>query len=105
MEAPPAAMATVNERGTIETANSAAVELLAPRSGPLIGKPVAGFLPPLHYASHGDGGPQFRTSMECRGYAGNGKPFVALFWFSTFKQHDSKAGTNIGNVREEQSVD
>jgi two-component system, LuxR family, sensor kinase FixL len=48
VEAGPAAMLIVNERGTIEMANSAAVELLAPRRGSLIGQPVACFLPPLH---------------------------------------------------------
>ena len=59
-------MVIVNGRRTIEAANSAAVELLAPRSGFLIGQPVAGFLPPLRYALHGDGGPQLRTSMQAK---------------------------------------
>ena len=105
VEAGPAAMLIVNERVTIETANSAAVELLAPRSGPLIGQPVAGFLPSLHYALHGDGRPQFRTSMQCRGYRGDGKPFLALVWFSTSKQGmTQRLAAIIADVREQQGV-
>jgi len=101
----PLAMVIVNDRGTIEAANAAAVELLAPRSGFLIGQPVAGFLPPLHCALHGDGGPQFRTSMQCRGYLGSGKPFLALVWFCTSKQGmTQKLAAIIADVREHQSV-
>jgi PAS domain-containing protein len=104
-ETGPLAIMIVNDCGTIEAANSAAVELLAPRSGLLIGQPVAGFFPPLHYALHGDGGPQFRTSMQCRGYLGNGRPFLARVWFSTSKQGMTpKLAAIIADVREQQSV-
>src|SRR5215469_4572871 len=44
VETSPAAIVTVDERGFIELANRAAVDLLAPRDGHLIGNPIAAFL-------------------------------------------------------------
>ena len=78
----PVAMVTVDERGAIELANRAAVELLAPRNQHLIGRPIAGFLPALHYALRWEDGPQFRTSMQGRGHRDNGQSFRARVWFS-----------------------
>ena len=50
VETSPAAIVTVDERGFIELANHAAMELMAPRTGDLIGNPIAAFLPELHHA-------------------------------------------------------
>jgi len=86
VETGPVAMVTVDVRGSIETANCAAVELLAPRDGQLIGQPIAGFLPALHYALRSEGVREFRTAVECRGHLGNGQPFLAQVWFSTYRQ-------------------
>jgi PAS domain S-box-containing protein len=86
VETSPAAIVTVGEQGFIEVANRAAVELLAPRSGDLIGYPIAAFLPELHHALRWEEAPQFRASMQCRGQRGNGESFTADIWFSTYKE-------------------
>src|ERR1035438_2202590 len=81
-----AAIVTVDERGFIELANRAAAELIVPRDGHLVGNPIAAFLPELHHALRWEEGPQFRTSMQCRGHRGNGESFTADVWFSTYKE-------------------
>lgn len=88
VETSPAAIVTVDERGFIELANRAAVELIAPHEGELVGNPIAAFLPELHHALRWEEGPQFRTSMQCRGHRGNGETFTADVWFSTYKEGD-----------------
>jgi PAS domain-containing protein len=82
------AMLTVDERGVIVFANLAAVEFLAPRDRRLVGRPVAGFFPALHYALRWEDAPQFRTSMECRGHRHNGQPFLARVWLSGFMERN-----------------
>jgi two-component system, LuxR family, sensor kinase FixL len=86
VETSPAAIVTVDERGFIELANRAAAELILPRDGHLVGNPIAAFLPELHHALRWEEGPQFRTSMQCRGHRGNGESFMADVWFSTYKE-------------------
>jgi len=86
VETSPAAIVTVDGRGFIELANQAAVELLAPRDGHLIGNPIAAFLPELHHALRWEDAPQFRASMQCRGHRGSGDSFAADVWFSTYKE-------------------
>src|SRR5271154_3231877 len=86
VETSPAAIVTVDERGFIELANRAAVQLMAPQDGELIGQPIAPFLPELHHALRWEEGPQFRTSMQCRGHRGRGESFLAEVWFSTYKE-------------------
>src|SRR5580704_6801923 len=72
VETSPAAIVTVDERGFVELANHAALQLMAPRDGRLIGTPVAAFLPELHHALRWEEAPQFRATMQCRGHRGNG---------------------------------
>ena len=104
VETSPAAILTVDERGFIELANLAASELMAPKSGTLVGQPVAAFLPELHHALRWEEGPQFRTSMQCRGHRGNGESFLAEVWFSTYKEASSpKLAAIIADVTEEQT--
>jgi PAS domain S-box-containing protein len=86
VETSPAAIVTVDERGFIELANRAALELIVPRDGHLVGNPIAAYLPELHHALRWEEGPQFRTSMQCRGHRGNGELFMADVWFSTYKE-------------------
>jgi len=86
VETSPAAIVTVDEHGSIELANRAATELMAPRDGDLIGQPIAAFLPELHHALRWEEGPQFRSSMQCRGHRGNGESFLADVWFSSYKE-------------------
>ncbi len=85
VETSPAAIVIVNQLGFIESANRAAVDLMAPREGRLIGNPIAAFLPELHHALAWEKA-QFRTSLECPARRGNGDPFTASVWFSTYKE-------------------
>jgi PAS domain S-box-containing protein len=103
VETSPAAIVTVDERGFIELANAAAVELMAPRGGGLVGSPIAAFLPELHHTLRWEEAPQFRTSMQCRGHRGNGESFTADVWFSTYKEGlRPKVAAIIADVSEEQ---
>ena len=106
VETSPAAIVTVDGRGFIELANRAAVELMAPRDGHLIGNPIAAFLPELHHALRWEEAPQFRASMQCRGHRGNGDTFTADVWFSTYKEGAvPKVAAIIADVTEESDVD
>jgi len=105
VETSPAAIVTVDERGFIELANRAAGELMTPKTGELIGQPVAAFLPELHHALRWEEGPQFRTSMQCRGHRGNGESFLAEVWFSTYKEGGRpKLAAIVADVTEEQTT-
>jgi len=105
VETSPAAIVTVDERGFIELANTAAVELMVPREGHLIGSPIAAFLPELHHALRWEEAPQFRTSMQCRGLRGNGENFIADVWFSTYKEGTTpKLAAIIVIASEEEAV-
>lgn len=102
VETSPAAIVTIDERGFIERANDAAAELVVPPGGTLIGQPIAAFLPELHHALRKEEGPQFRTSMQCRGHRGNGESFLAEVWFSTYKEGIApKLAAIIADVSEE----
>src|SRR5579871_1336953 len=102
VETSPAAIVTIDERGFIELANRAAIDLLAPRTGGLVGNPIAAFLPELHHALRWEEAPQFRTCMQCRGHRGNGEAFMAEVWFSTYKGGESpKLAAIIGEIAEE----
>jgi PAS domain S-box-containing protein len=102
VETSPAAIVTVDGRGFIELANRAAVDLMAPRDGHLIGNPIAAFLPELHHALRWEEAPQFRASMQCRGHRGNGDTFTADVWFSTYKEGATpKVAAIIADVTEE----
>jgi len=104
VETSPAAIVTIDERGFIELANRAAIELMAPRDGHLIGYPIAAFLPELHHALRWEDRPQFRTSMQCRGHRGNGETFLADVWFSSYKDGAKpKLAAIIADVSEEQT--
>jgi PAS domain S-box-containing protein len=102
VETSPAAIVTIDERGFIEVANRAAVDLIAPRDGRLIGHPIAAYLPELHHALRREEGPQFRSSMQCRGHRDNGEAFMADVWFSTYKEGSSpKLAAIIADVTDE----
>ena len=105
VETSPAAIVTVDERGFIDLANRAAADLMSPRDGHLVGHPIAAFLPELHHALRWEEGPQFRTSMQCRGHRGNGESFLADVWFSTYKEGPTpKLAAIIADVTEERGV-
>jgi two-component system sensor kinase FixL len=77
VETSPAAIVAVDERGLIELANQAAIQLMSPVDGNLVGRSSAAYLPELHRALRWEEGPQFRTSMQCRAYRGSGESFLA----------------------------
>jgi PAS domain S-box-containing protein len=105
VETSPAAIVTVDERGFIELANGAAVQLMAPRDGRLIGSPIAAFLPELHHALRWEEAPQFRASMQCRGHRASGESFTADVWFSTYKEGNfPKLAAIIADVSEEEGA-
>jgi len=105
VETSPAAIVTVDEQGFIERANRAAVELIAPPDGHLVGLPIAAFLPQLHHALRKEEGPQFRTSMQCRGHRGDGTSFLAQVWFSTYKEGATpKLAAIIADVSEDRAA-
>jgi DNA-binding NarL/FixJ family response regulator len=92
----------VDEHGFIELANNAAVEVLAPREGKLVGDPISAYLPELHHALRWEEAPQFRATMQCRGHRANGESFTADVWFSTYKEGtQSKLAAIIADVTEE----
>lgn len=102
IETSPAAIVTVDSRGSIELSNRAAGELLAPREGSLVGSPIAAFLPELHYALRLEEGPQFRTALQCKGHRGTGESFTADVWFSTYIENKApKLAAIIADVSEE----
>jgi PAS domain S-box-containing protein len=102
VETSPAAIVTVDERGFIELANRAALELMAPRDGHLIGNPIAAFLPELHHALRWEEAPQFRAHMQCQGHRGNGESFAADVWFSTYKEGPTpKVAAIIADITDE----
>jgi PAS domain S-box-containing protein len=105
VETSPAAIVTVDEHGSIELANQAALELLAPRDGRLIGDPIAAFLPELHHAIRWEEAPQFRASLQCLGHRGNGESFTASVWFSTYKEGlTPKLAAIIADATEEETA-
>lgn len=102
VETSPAAIVTVDERGFVELANRAAVDLMAPRDGNLVGTPIAAFLPELHHALRWEEAPQFRASMQCQGHRANGETFTADVWFSTYKEGSApKLAAIIGDLSED----
>jgi PAS domain S-box-containing protein len=106
VETSPAAIVTVDENGSIELANGAAIELLAPRTGELIGSPIAAFLPELHHAIRWEEAPQFRASLQCLAHRGNGESFTASVWFSTYKEGlRPKLAAIIADATEEEAGD
>jgi DNA-binding CsgD family transcriptional regulator len=105
VETSPAAILTIDEKGFIEVANRAAVDLISPRNGLLVGHPIAAFLPELHFALRREEGPQFRASMQCAGHRDDGESFMADVWFSTYKEGaNPKLAAIIAEVSYESSV-
>jgi len=105
VETSPAAIVIVDQLGFIESANRAALELMAPRAGHLIGSPIAAFFPELHHALRWEEA-KFRASMECAGHRGNGDLFTASIWFSTYKEGPAhKLAAIIAEVAKEEEVE
>jgi len=102
VETSPAAIVTVDDQGFIELANRAAVDMMSPREGNLVGDPISAFLPELHHALRWEEAPQFRATMQCRGHRGNGESFTADVWFSTYKEEQKpRLAAIIADVTDE----
>ncbi len=103
VETSPAAIVILDQRGAIELANRAAVELMVPGEEKLTGQPIAVFLPELENALRSDTGAQLRASMQCPVHRGNGETSATEVWFSTFKEKGvQKLAAIIADVTEEQ---
>jgi DNA-binding CsgD family transcriptional regulator len=101
----PAAILTVDHMGLVEQANDAAVHLLRPPNGHLIGNPIAAFIPQLHYALRLEAGPQFRSALQCRAHRGDSESFTAEIWFSTYLDGGNpKLAAIIADMTEELSA-
>jgi len=84
IESSPAAIVTVDSSGSIDLANQAAAQLLAPGHS-LAGQPIRNYLPALASVAHGPRSQAFRTTMQCKGQRHDGEVFLAAIWFSTYK--------------------
>jgi signal transduction histidine kinase len=90
VESSPAAVLTLDDRGVVLAANSAANALFAvPESQTLRGRVIASYLPllsdALHLNHHGEG---FRTAAQSYGRREDGDIFLAHAWFSTYMGHE-----------------
>jgi PAS domain S-box-containing protein len=105
VETSPAAIVTVDERGFIQLANQAAIQMMSPRDQRLMGAPIAAFLPELHHALRWEEAPQFRASMQCQCHRDSGETFTADVWFSTYKEGLSpKLAAIVADVSEESTT-
>jgi two-component system, LuxR family, sensor kinase FixL len=84
VESSPAAIVTIDGRGKILLANSAAQQLLAPGGPALAGSTVSAYLPALETVILGQPARAFRTALQCRGRRNSGEAFLAGVWFSTY---------------------
>jgi PAS domain S-box-containing protein len=102
VETSPAAIVILDQRGVIELANRAAVELIVPSVEHLIGQPIAAFVPDLQNALRPDRDAQLRALMQCPAHRGNGTAFAADVWFSTYKENGApKLAAIIADVSEQ----
>ncbi len=83
VESSPLAIITVEANGKILLANDAAQNLFASQGAPIMGQPIAGFLPAMQTVVEQPPSQAFRTQIRCRGKRRNGDIFVAAVWFST----------------------
>jgi PAS domain S-box-containing protein len=84
VESSPAAIVTIDARGSIILANEAAQQLLAPGAEPLSGQTIRSYLPSLQTVVQTHLSRTFRTTLQCRGQRSTGEAFLAGVWFSTY---------------------
>lgn len=90
VESSPAAILTLDGRGTVLAANNAANRLFAIDEGyTLQGRDIAKYLPVLSDALRFQIGREaFRTAAQCQGHRENGEMFLAHTWFSSYISGD-----------------
>jgi two-component system, LuxR family, sensor kinase FixL len=84
VDSSPAAIVTIDSSGRVLLANKAAQTLFASEDSPIVGLPIAQFLPALQSAVETQRSTQFRTELRCRGRRKNGEAFLGAVWFSTY---------------------
>ncbi len=103
VETSPAAIVILDQAGVIELANRAAVELMVPSEGNLIGRAISAFLPELQNALPFERGAHLRASTRGQVQRGDGETLVAEIWFSTYTEKGApKLAAIIASVTEEQ---
>ncbi len=92
VQSSPAAILTLDERGTILGCNNATNELLMiPEGTSLNGKSISPYLPLFSDALRLDSTRSgFRTASQCQDHRENGDIFRAHTWFSTWKAPEGK---------------
>jgi two-component system, LuxR family, sensor kinase FixL len=83
----PAAILTLDARGTVLAANLAANSMFALlETESLIGKSIADYVPVLADALRFKNAPEgFRTEAQCQSYRDDGEIFMAQVWFSSYR--------------------
>lgn len=89
-ESSPAAILTIDARGTVLAANRAADNLFSiPQDETLRGRGIGVYLPVLADALQYQSGPQgLRTAAQCQGRRENDELFLAHTWFSSYNAAD-----------------
>lgn len=95
VESSPAAIVTIDPKGTILLANQAAQELLAPGESSLKGQTISCYLPSLQTVVQTQPARPFRTALQCKGQRSTGEVFLAGVWFSTY---NTIGGTRLAAV-------
>ena len=90
VESSPAAILTIDSRGTVLAANHAANALfMIPDGHALQGRAIGGYLPLLSDALGVESGVEgFRTAAKCQGRRDTGEIFLADTWFSSYRAAD-----------------
>ncbi len=96
VESSPAAIFTLDAKGTVLMANESAHHLLDVQPATLPGERIEKYLPALASVPPFSSGTQlFRTEMECPGHRHNGEVFLANIWFSTYR---TRSGPRLAAV-------
>jgi PAS domain S-box-containing protein len=97
VESSPAAILTLDGKGTVLAANNAAKELFTISDGDALqGRDISKYLPVLSDALRFQIGPEaFRTAAQCQGRRENGEVFLAHTWFSSYV---SGEGTRLAAI-------
>lgn len=96
VESSPAAIFTLDAKGTVLLANESAHHLLDVEPGKLPGSRIGDYLPALASVPPFSSNTQlFRTEMECPGRRCTGEVFLANIWFSTYR---TRSGPRLAAV-------
>jgi two-component system sensor kinase FixL len=91
VESSPAAILTIDAKGIVLAANSAANRLLLPAGHKLQGRSIVEYLPVFAHALQVDVGPEgMRTAAKCQGRRNDGEIFLAHTWFSSYQAPEGR---------------